>query len=151
MLEIETPAEIAAYVGKELGTSPWLTVDQAMIDKFAEVTGDDQWIHVDVERAKREMPDGRTIAHGYLTISLIPKLLRHIWQVKRRSRSINYGSNKIRFLTPVQSGDRIRLVQSLLAAHPIDGGQRLTFESKVEIEGKPRPAAIAETIALAFD
>ena len=108
MLEIETPAEIVAYVGQELGTSPWLTVDQAMIDKFAEVTGDDQWIHVDVERAKREMPDGRTIAHGYLTISLIPKLLRHIWQVKRRSRSINYGSNKIRFLTPVQSARRTR-------------------------------------------
>jgi acyl dehydratase len=151
MLEIERLSDIAAYVGKELGTSEWLTVDQAMIDTFAEVTGDDQWIHIDVERAKREMPDGKTIAHGYLTVSLIPKLLRGIWRVKQRSRSINYGSNKIRFLNPVQSGDRIRLVQSLKAADPVEGGQRLTFESKVEIEGKPRPAAIAETIALAYD
>jgi acyl dehydratase len=151
MLEIERPSDIAAYVGKELGTSEWLTVDQAMIDTFAEVTGDDQWIHIDVERAKREMPDGKTIAHGYLTVSLIPKLLRGIWRVKQRSRSINYGSNKIRFLNPVQSGDRIRLVQSLKAADPVEGGQRLTFESRVEIEGKPRPAAIAETIALAYD
>ncbi|SDR62985.1 Acyl dehydratase [Rhizobiales bacterium GAS191] len=151
MLEIERLSDIAAYVGKELGTSEWLTVDQAMIDTFAEVTGDDQWIHIDVERAKREMPDGKTIAHGYLTVSLIPRLLRGIWRVKQRSRSINYGSNKIRFLNPVQSGDRIRLVQSLKAADPVEGGQRLTFESKVEIEGKPRPAAIAETIALAYD
>jgi acyl dehydratase len=151
MLEIERPRDVAAYVGKELGTSEWLTVDQAMIDTFAEVTGDDQWIHVDVERAKREMPDGKTIAHGYLTISLIPKLLRSIWRVKQRSRSINYGSNKIRFLNPVQSGDRIRLVQKLQAADPIEGGLRLTFESTVEIQGKPRPAAIAETIAIAYE
>jgi acyl dehydratase len=151
MLEVEKPSDLIAHVGKELGTSGWLTVDQAMIDKFAEVTGDDQWIHVDVERAKREMPGGKTIAHGYLTVSLIPVLLRQIFRVRKRSRSINYGSNKIRFLNPVQAGSRVRLVQKLKAADPVEGGYRLTFEAKVEIEGQDRPAVIAETLAIAYN
>jgi acyl dehydratase len=151
MLEVERPADMAAYAGKELGTSEWLMVDQAMIDRFAEATGDRQWIHIDVERAKREMPGGKTIAHGYLTLSLIPRLSQGIWRIKQRSRSINYGSNKIRFLNPVTAGSRVRLVQTLKAAEPIEGGQRLIFEAKVEIEGEARPALIAETIALAYD
>jgi acyl dehydratase len=151
MLEVERPADMAAHAGKELGTSEWVTVDQAMIDRFAEVTGDHQWIHVDVARAKREMPGGKTIAHGYLTLSLIPRLSQSIWRIAKRSRGINYGSNKIRFLNPVTAGSRVRLVQTLKAAEPIEGGQRLIFEAKVEIEGETRPALIAETIALVFD
>jgi len=151
MLEVEKPSELAAHVGQIIGTSGWLTVDQVMIDKFAEVTGDDQWIHVDVERAKREMPAGKTIAHGYLTVSLIPVLLRQIFKVRKRSRSINYGSNKIRFLNPVQAGSRVRLVQKLKAVDPVEGGCRLTFEATVEIEGEDRPAVIAETLAIAYD
>ena len=142
---------MAAHAGKELGTSEWVTVDQAMIDRFAEATGDHQWIHVDVARAKREMPGGKTIAHGYLTLSLIPRLSQSIWRIAKRSRGINYGSNKIRFLNPVTAGSRVRLVQTLKAAEPIEGGQRLIFEAKVEIEGETRPALIAETIALVFD
>ncbi|MBV9520430.1 MAG: MaoC family dehydratase [Hyphomicrobiales bacterium] len=150
MLEIERPADMAAFVGKELGTSEWLTVDQAMIDRFAEATGDHQWIHIDVERAKREMPGGKTIAHGYLTLSLVPRLSQSIWRIVKRSRGINYGSNKIRFLNPVTAGSRIRLAQTLKSAEPIEGGQRLIFEAKVEIEGEARPALIAETIALVY-
>jgi acyl dehydratase len=151
MLEVERPADMVAHAGKELGVSEWLTVDQAMIDRFAEATGDHQWIHVDVARAKREMPGGKTIAHGYLTLSLLPRLSQSIFRIAKRSRGINYGSNKIRFLNPVTSGSRVRLVQSLKAAEPIEGGQRLIFEAKVEIEGETRPALIAETIALVFD
>ncbi|MFI5015889.1 MAG: MaoC family dehydratase [Hyphomicrobiales bacterium] len=151
MLEVERPADMAAHVGKELGRSEWLTVDQAMIDRFAEATGDHQWIHVDVERAKREMPGGKTIAHGYLTLSLVPRLSYTIFKIKKRSRGINYGSNKVRFLNPVAAGSRVRLVQGLKAVEPIEGGQRLIFEAKVEIEGEDRPALIAETIALAYD
>ena len=150
MLEIERPADMAAFVGKELGTSEWLTVDQAMIDRFAEATGDHQWIHIDVGRAKREMPGGKTIAHGYLTLSLVPRLSQSIWRIVKRSRGINYGSNKIRFLNPVTAGSRIRLAQTLKSAEPIEGGQRLIFEAKVEIEGQARPALIAETIALVY-
>ena len=94
-----------------------------MIDRFAEATGDHQWIHIDVERAKREMPGGKTIAHGYLTLSLIPRLSQSIWRIAKRSRGINYGSNKIRFLNPVTAGSRVRLVQTLKAAEPIEGAR----------------------------
>ncbi|MBV9138157.1 MAG: MaoC family dehydratase [Hyphomicrobiales bacterium] len=151
MLEVERPADMVAFAGKVLGTSEWLTVDQSVIDRFAEATGDHQWIHVDVERAKREMPGGKTIAHGYLTLSLVPRLSHGIWRIVKRSRGINYGANKIRFLNPVMAGSRIRLVQTLKAAEPVEGGQRLIFEAKVEIEGQERPALVAETIALVYD
>ncbi|MBV9054611.1 MAG: MaoC family dehydratase [Hyphomicrobiales bacterium] len=151
MLEVERPADMVAFAGKVLGTSEWLTVDQSMIDRFAEATGDHQWIHVDVERAKREMPGGKTIAHGWLTLSLVPRLSQGIWRIAKRSRGINYGANKIRFLNPVTAGSRIRLVQTLKAVQPVEGGQRLIFEAKVEIEGQERPALIAETIALVYD
>jgi acyl dehydratase len=150
MIEVETPADMDAHAGQELGISDWLTVDQAMIDAFAEVTGDHQWIHVDVERARREMPDGKTIAHGYLTLSLIPRLSQSIWRIKRRSRGINYGSNKVRYLNPVKAGSRVRVAMGLKAAEPIEGGRRLIFDMRVEIEGEERPALIAETIALAY-
>jgi len=151
MIEVERPADMAAYAGKELGKSDWLTVDQKMIDRFAEATGDHQWIHVDVERARREMPGGKTIAHGYLTLSLIPRLTQSIVRIRKRSRGINYGSNKVRYLNPVKAGSRVRLVQGLKAAEPIEGGQRLIFDMTVEIDGEERPALIAETIALAYD
>ena len=151
MIEVERPADMAAYAGKELGKSDWLTVDQTMIDRFAEATGDHQWIHVDVERARREMPGGKTIAHGYLTLSLIPRLTQSIVRIRKRSRGINYGSNKVRYLNPVKAGSRVRLVQGLKAAEPIEGGQRLIFDMTVEIDGEERPALIAETIALAYD
>jgi len=97
------------------------------------------------------MPGGKTIAHGWLTLSLVPRLSQGIWRIAKRSRGINYGANKIRFLNPVTAGSRIRLVQTLKAVEPVEGGQRLIFEAKVEIEGQERPALIAETIALVYD
>jgi acyl dehydratase len=151
MLEIERPADLAAYVGKQIGTSDWFTVDQAIIDKFAEATGDHQWIHVDVERAKREMPGGRTIAHGFLTLSLVPRLVQTIYRVKHRSRGLNYGSNRVRFTGPVPADSRIRLHQTIKAVEPVEGGVRVISESTVEVEGAPRPALVAETISMMFD
>src|SRR6267142_5132526 len=111
MLELERPGDLAQYVGKEIGVSDWFTVDQAIIDKFADATGDHQWIHVDVERAKREMPGGKTIAHGYLTLSLVPRLAQTLVKVTQVSRGVNYGSNKVRFTSTVPAGSRIRLTQ----------------------------------------
>jgi len=146
MFEVETPKDLLQHVGRELGPSDWMTVDQAMIDKFAEATGDHQWIHVDVERARREMPDGKTIAHGYLTLAMVPRLAATLMRVKKRSRGVNYGSNKVRFITPVQAGARIRLRQRIANVEEIQGGVRVTSEMTVEIEGQDKPALVAELI-----
>jgi acyl dehydratase len=150
MLELETPKDLLQHVGRELGPSEWMTVDQAMIDKFADATGDHQWIHVDVERAKREMPGGRTIAHGYLTLSLVPRLAATLMRVKKRSRGVNYGSNKVRFINPVPAGARIRLRQRIANVEEIPGGVRTTSEMTVEVEGQPKPALVAETIGVSY-
>jgi acyl dehydratase len=151
MIEVERPVDLAQYVGKEIGFSDWFTVDQAIIDKFAEATGDHQWIHVDVERAKREMPGGKTIAHGWLTLSLVPRLAHTIYTVKKRSRGINYGANRVRFTGPVPAGSRIRLRQKIKSVEPVEGGVRVTSESTMEIEGGTRPVLVAETISMTFD
>src|ERR1700716_118237 len=146
MIELERAADLGQYVGKEIGVSDWFTVDQALIDKFADATGDRQWIHVDVDRAKREMPGGKTIAHGFLTLSLIAGLAHQTHEIRYRSRGINYGSDRVRFTAPVPSGSRVRLHQKLVKVEDIDGGVRMTFASQMEIEGQSRPALIAETI-----
>ena len=150
MFEAETPKDLLQNIGRELGPSDWMTVDQAMIDKFAEATGDHQWIHVDVERARKEMPDGKTIAHGYLTLSLVPRLAATLMRVKKRSRGVNYGSNKVRFITPVQAGARVRLRQRIANVEEIPGGVRITSQMTVEIEGQPKPALVAETMGLSY-
>ena len=146
MLELESPHDLKHHVGRELGPSEWITVDQAMIDRFAKATGDHQWIHVDVERARREMPGGKTIAHGYLTLSLVPRLAATLLRVKKRARGVNYGSNRVRFITPVPAGARIRLRQRIKNVEDITGGVRVTSEMTVEVEGQDRPALVAETI-----
>ncbi len=152
MIEIERPADLTQYIGSEIGVSDWFTVDQAIIDKFAEATGDFQWIHVDVERAKREMPGGKTIAHGYLTLSLVPRLAQTIYRIRRRSRGLNYGSNRIRFTGQVPAGSRIRLRQKIKSVEPVEGGGvRITTENSVEVEGAARPALVAETISVLFE
>ncbi len=150
MLEVETPADMDALVGQPLGTSDWLEVTQAMIDKFADATGDHQWIHVDVARAKAEMPGGSTIAHGYLTLSLLPALVAKVYRITRRSHGLNYGSNKVRFTSPVPAGSRVRVQLRLKASEPVTGGRRLVTEATVEIEGAERPALVAETITVAY-
>ena len=127
-----------------------MTVTQAMIDTFADATGDHQWIHVDVARARSEMPGGSTIAHGYLTLSLLPKLMTTVYAITKRSRGLNYGSNKVRFTGQVPAGSRVRLHGKLKASETVEGGRRLIMESTVEIEGKDRPALVAETITLVY-
>jgi acyl dehydratase len=118
----------------------------------AETTGDHQWIHVDVERAKREMPGGRTIAHGYLTLSLLPRLNAGIYTIKSRKRGVNYGSNKVRFTAPVPSGSRVRGHLTLKAIEPLGNGcSRLVTEATVEVEGSERPALVAETLSLVYE
>jgi acyl dehydratase len=148
MLQVETVTDLKPHVGKQLGTSEWLTVTQPMIDAFAEATGDHNWIHVDVERAKKEMPGGKTIAHGYLTLSLIPKLSQSVYRVTKKGKSFNYGSNKVRFTSPVQAGARVRLTQTLKELHETEIGTRLTTESVIEIEGVAKPAMVAEVLVL---
>jgi acyl dehydratase len=151
MKVIQYPKDLKNHVGEEFGVSEWVTVDQAMIDKFAEATGDHQWIHVDVERCKKEMPGGKTIAHGFLTLSLVPRLAQKIWKLEHRSKGINYGLNKLRFTAPVPSGSRVRLRQKLLAADEVKGGGiRMTFENVIEVEGQSQPALIAEGLGIAY-
>lgn len=150
MLEVETPADMAAYVGQQLGSSEWITIDQARIDAFAKVSGDENWIHVDVERARRELPGGKTIAHGMLTLSLVTYLGGEILRVKQRSKGINYGSNKVRFTAPVMVGVRVRLHRTLERFEAVEGGARLTFGNTVEIEGSDRPALVAETVSVVY-
>jgi len=151
MAELTHPLEnLAGKVGQELGVSSWITVDQAMIDQFADTTRDHQWIHVDVERARRESPSGATIAHGYLTLSLIPVMSYEIGAVPVDVRTtLNYGLDKVRFLTPVKAGSRVRMRSTLLSLEEKTPGQYLMkCASTIEIEGEQRPALIAETLAL---
>jgi acyl dehydratase len=151
MLTLETPHDLLQHIGRELGPSEWLTVTQEMIDKFADATGDHQWIHVDVERAKREMPGGKTIAHGYLTLSLIPRLAPTLMKIEKRQRGLNYGCNKVRFTAPVPAGARIRLRQKLLTVEEVaDNGVRITSEMTMDVEGASRPAMVAETISVVY-
>jgi acyl dehydratase len=143
-------ADIARHVGEEIGTSEWVLIDQDRVNKFADATGDHQWIHVDVERARRELPTGGTIAHGYLTLSLIPMLGSQLLRIEGVSRGINYGSNKVRFTNMVPTGSRVRARQKLLAVEAKGPGLQLTNEVTIEIEGQDRPACIAETISLIY-
>jgi acyl dehydratase len=152
MLEVERAADLKAYEGKEVGVSDWYTVTQEQINKFADATGDHQWIHVDVERAKKEMPGGKTIAHGWLTLSLVPRLASTLYSVKQRSRGINYGANRVRFTGMVPAGSRIRLRLSVKAVEATrDGGTRITNEGTMELEGRDRPVLVAETIGVTYD
>src|SRR5690349_19551778 len=141
-------ADLPGLVGQETGVSDWLEITQERVNQFAEATGDHQWIHVDVERATREI--GGPIAHGYLTLSLIPFLSSGLMRVKGVTRGINYGSDKVRFTNMVRVGKRIRLRQKLLSAEPKAGGLQLKSECTIEIEGEDRPACVAETISVVY-
>jgi acyl dehydratase len=142
--------DIASLVGQEIGVSDWVEILQDRIDQFAEATGDHQWIHVDTERAKTEMPGGKTIAHGYLTLSLIPMFGAEILRITGVSRGINYGANKVRFTNMVPVGSKLRARQKLLSAEPRSGGLQLVNEMTIEIEGQDRPACVAETISMIY-
>ena len=140
--------DLPGLVGQETGVSDWLLVDQDRVNKFADATGDHQWIHVDVERATREI--GGPIAHGYLTLSLIPHLSAGLLPVKGVTRGINYGSDKVRFINMVRVGKRVRMRQKLIGAEPKAGGMQLKNECTIEIEGEEKPACIAETISIVY-
>ena len=150
-LTVENPKELLKHVGRELGPSEWFTVEQDQINRFAEATGDHQWIHVDVARAAREMPGGKTIAHGFLTLALVPRMAATLLHVTTRSRGLNYGSNKVRFTNAVPAGARIRLRQRLAEVVEVSGdGVRITSEMSVELEGHERPALVAEVISVQY-
>jgi acyl dehydratase len=143
--------EVQAAVGSEVGVSDWVEVTQERIDKFAEATGDEQWIHVDVERASRELPGRTTIAHGLLTLSLAPAFVRSVMGVKGITNTLNYGANRIRYLTPVPAGSKLRGRIRIAEADDMPpNGLRVTYGITTEIEGGDRPACVAEMIALHY-
>jgi acyl dehydratase len=140
--------QVHTLVGKEVGVSDWVEIDQDRVNTFADATGDHQWIHIDVARANKEI--GGPIAHGYLTLSLIPFLSQGLMPVLGVTRGINYGSNKVRFTNMVRVGTKVRLRQKLLNAEPKSGGLQLISECTIEIEGEERPACVAETISVIY-
>jgi len=140
--------DLPSLAGEEIGVSDWVEISQERVNQFAEATGDHQWIHVDVERANREM--GGTIAHGYLTLSLIPWLGSMVIRVDGVARALNYGSDKVRFLNMVRVGKRVRLRLKIAEADPKAGGIAVKFESAIEIEGETKPACIAENISVYY-
>jgi acyl dehydratase len=134
-------------VGQELGVGDWKEIDQDRINAFADATEDHQWIHIDVERAKTESPYGTTIAHGFLTLSLIPALSKNNFRVENAKMAINYGLNKVRFVAAVPSGSRLRVRSELIDAAKVDDSTvNLTVRHTIELDGSDKPAAVAETI-----
>ena len=139
--------ELKGLVGQDIGTSSWVTIEEERIDRFAEATGDHQWIHVDPERAK-DGPFGSTIAHGFLTLSLIPALGWEVYTIEGARLSINYGLNKLRFITPVKVGSRVRAHLTLAAVDEVPGDAlQVATTVVIELEGADKPAAVAETLA----
>ncbi|HTF51099.1 MAG TPA: MaoC family dehydratase [Pseudonocardia sp.] len=141
--------ELKAAVGEQLGASDWVTVDQKQIDTFAEATGDHQWIHVDTEKAKSG-PFGTTIAHGYLTLSLLPVFSAQIYKIENVKMGINYGLNKVRFTSPVPVNSRLRGSFELLEVSEVQGGVQVVNKVTVEIDGNERPACVAEWVTRAY-
>ena len=147
MRTFTTPEEIADAVGQEIGTTPWLTIDQARVDAFADATDDHQWIHVDAERAAAG-PFGGTIAHGYLTLSLLPRFGAEVFRLATPGATLNYGLNKVRFPAAVPVGARIRGRARVVEVADLPAGTQVTFGWTIEIEGADKPACVAETVAL---
>jgi len=146
---IDSVAALKALEGQELGSSDWIRIDQDRIQAFADATGDHQWIHLDVERARRETPWGTTIAHGFLTLSLLPMLSQQIYQVNGVKSRINYGLDRVRFTNPVPAGSRVRLHLTLKSVEETAPGRwQVRSEARIELEGSERPACVAETIGL---
>ena len=139
-------SELVALVGQEVAVSDWITVTQEQVNLFAEATGDQQWIHVDVERAKAG-PFGAPIAHGFLTLSLLPKFFANAMHIEQSRMGVNYGLNKVRFMTPVPVGSRLRARMKLQKSEPIDNdGVQMVWEVTVELEGHAKPACVAESV-----
>ena len=151
MIEINSPHEIEKHLNSPLTPSDWYEVTQEKINIFAEATGDFQWIHVDVERAKKEMPEGKTIAHGYYMLSLIPLLSSQTAKINNSSRTLNYGSDKVRYINPVKVDSLVRLNRKIIKVNLMEnGGYRMINLYEMEIKDAKKPAYIAETISLVF-
>lgn len=150
MPAFENPAALLQAIGADLGASEWLAIEQDRIQAFADATGDQQWIHVDVERAKKG-PFGAPIAHGFLTLSLTSLFLPELLSVVKCSMGVNYGMNKVRFPAPVKAGQRIRGVGKLLHAEEVKGGVQATIGITVEVEGETKPACVVEFLARFYD
>ncbi len=141
-------ADLESIIGQEIGVSDWHVIDQDRVNLFADATGDHQWIHVDVERATKEM--GGPIAHGFLTLSLLPMLSSEVLQITGVSRGINYGSDKVRFTNMVRVGSKVRLRMKNISVTEKSGGKQMINESTVEIEGQERPALVAQQISVVY-
>ncbi len=146
MRSFATLAELEPMVGEEIAVSDWIEVTQERIQLFADATGDHQWIHLDPERAKAG-PFGKTIAHGFFTLSLLPEMSAHAFEVRDTRMGVNYGLNRVRFPAPVPSGSRLRGRFKLLAYEPLEGGAQITMEVKMEREGSDKPVCVAESVA----
>jgi len=146
MRSFEHLADLQALVGQTLGVSEWITVDQSRIDLFAQATGDHQWIHLDRERAAQG-PFGTTIAHGFLTLSLLPEMSASAFEVRDTRMGVNYGLGRVRFPAPVPSGSRLRGHFKLTRYEPLEGGAQLTVEVSMEREGSDKPVCVAESLA----
>jgi acyl dehydratase len=146
MKTFETLADLAACVGQDVAVSDWIAITQEQVNQFAEATGDHQWIHVDVERAKAG-PFGAPIAHGFLTLSLLPVFFASAFEVRQSAMGVNYGLNKVRFMSPVPVGSRLRAHMKLLSSDPIDGnGVQMVWQVSVEREGADKPVCVAESL-----
>jgi acyl dehydratase len=144
---VETPDSLKEYVGKEIGVSDWLTITQERIAQFAEATEDRQWIHLDRERAERESPYGTTIAHGFLTLSLISRFMKDVIQVRGGTgMTVNYGLNRVRFPSPLRAGSKIRARVALLSVKEVPGAYETSFSVTIESEGSEKPCCVAESI-----
>jgi acyl dehydratase len=147
MKTFRTLKELAACAGQDIATSDWITITQEQVNQFAEATGDHQWIHVDVEKA-RKGPFGGPIAHGFLTLSLLPRFFESTIEVVESAMGVNYGLNKVRFIAPVPVGSKLRARMKLLSAEPIDNnGYQMNWEITVEREGTSKPVCIAESLS----
>ena len=147
MREIASLAELKALVGQEVAVSDWVVISQERVNQFAEATGDYQWIHLDVERCKRESPFGGPIAHGYLTLSLLPMLMQNSVRMTDVRMGVNYGLNKVRFPAPVPVGSKVRSRTTVVSVEDIEGGAQVTWLVTVEREGGDKPVCVAESIS----
>ena len=151
MREIASLAELRAQTGNEVALSDWVEITQQRVNTFADATGDHQWIHVDVERCRRESPFGGPIAHGFLTLSLVPAMLEGALALPFVRMGLNYGLNKVRFTSPVPVGSRLRARMTLQAVEDIEGGAQMAWNVLVEAEGSARPACVAEFLVRMYD
>jgi acyl dehydratase len=150
MIELESLADYGRYIGHVFAPSDWVMIDQKMINDFAEATWDRNWYHVDVERARRELPGGRTIAHGLLTLSLVPALGAQVIRMKHHGRALNYGFDRVRYPTPVPVDSRIRLHMRVVSVESAKGGTLIKKGYTMELEGDDKPALVTDMLMLAF-